>query len=216
MFQRESTGPHDLDLRRPDASESRCKKRSRSPLSLPPQRVSSSSSSASENISTSSIGSGNISMALVPCKAQGMAVSRSGWARLRRSVLQGSRGSEDSTTKKSSVLQWLLKLPSRQSVAAIYPDQKQFSSSNRGDCCSHLEQEKDSVILYTADTNSDAHSNKIFSEELKDIQEKYSTKCKVFSYQELSLATNNFIPGLFSFKFFFIIMLLITLFWRLY
>lgn len=195
MFQRESTGPHDLDLRRPDASESTCKKRSRSPLSLPPQRVSSSSSSASENISTSSIRSGNISMALVPCKAQGMAVSRSGWARLRRSVLQGSRGgSEDSTTKKSSVVQWLLKLPNRQSVAAIYPDQKQFSSSNRDECCSHLEEEKDSVILYSADTNSDAHSNKIFSEELKDIQEKYLTKCKVFSYQELSLATNNFIP----------------------
>ncbi|KAH6813857.1 kinase with adenine nucleotide alpha hydrolases-like domain-containing protein [Perilla frutescens var. frutescens] len=200
VFQRESTGSLDLVFGSLDASESKCKKRktlSRSPLSLPPQRVSSSSSSSSmtsDSISTSSIESGRISMALVPCNTQEMAVSRSRWTLLRRTILRGSKGSEDSSTKKSNVMQWLWKLPSRQSVAAIYPDQKQFSASNRDDCCSHLEEVNDSIMLYSADTNSDAYSNKLCSEELKDIQQNYSTKCELFSYKELSLATNNFIP----------------------
>lgn len=140
-------------------SESRYRKRktfSGSPLSLPPQRVSSSSSS----------GSGRISMAVVPCKTQEMVVRRSGWTLLRRTFLHGSRGFECASSKKSSVMHWLSKLQSRQSVAAIYPDQKQFSASN-----------------------------KIFSDELGNLQQKYSNKCRSFSYQELSFATNNFKPG---------------------
>ncbi|XP_047977784.1 protein kinase STUNTED-like [Salvia hispanica] len=128
-------------------SESRYRRRKTfpdSPFSLPPQRI---------------------SMALVPCKTQEMVVRRSGWMLLRRTFLHGSRGFEYATSKKSSVMHWLSKLPSRQSVAPIYPDQKQFSASN-----------------------------KIFSDELGNLQEKYSNKCRVFSFQELSLATNNFIP----------------------
>ncbi|XP_041994959.1 probable serine/threonine-protein kinase PBL22 [Salvia splendens] len=139
-------------------SESRYKKSktfSNIPLSLPAQRVSSSSSSAN----------GRISMALVPCKSQEMVARRSGWTLLSRTFLHGSRGFEYATSKKSSVMHWLSKLPSLQSVAAIYPDQKQFSASNM-----------------------------IFSDELGNLQEKYSNKCQLFSYQELSLATNNFIP----------------------
>lgn len=137
-------------------------------------------------------------MALVPSKTLEMPVSRSGWTLLRRVFVHGRRESEDASTKKSSVMHWILKLPSRQSVAAIYPDQKQFSASNRDDHCSHWEEEKGAIVLCSAGTNSDAYSNKIFLEELKDIGEKYSTKCRLFSYQELSLATNNFTPGLFS------------------
>ncbi|KAG6433587.1 hypothetical protein SASPL_105202 [Salvia splendens] len=89
-----------------------------------------------------------------------------GWMLLRRTFLHGSRGFEYASSKKSSVMHWLSKLPSWQSVAAIYPDQKQFSASD-----------------------------KIFSDELVNLQETYSNKCQLFSYQELSLATNNFIPG---------------------
>ncbi|KAI3448829.1 hypothetical protein Pfo_005494 [Paulownia fortunei] len=187
VFKRESTASMDLEFGSLDASESRFKKRntlSKSPLSLPPQTVLSSSSSGSEGIS----------MALVPIKTQEMLESKSGWALLRRVFLHGSRVSEAASTKKSSVVQWILKLPSRQSVGAIYPDQKQISASSRDDCCLDLDEEKSAIVLYSADTNSDAYSNKIFSEELKDIGDKYSTTCRLFSYQELLLATNNFTP----------------------
>lgn len=201
VFQRELTSPFDNNFRSLDALESKSKKRksvSRRPSSLPPRRVSSSSSSRSESISMSSIISGSTSMDLVPCKIQEMAIRRSGWTLLRRTFFHGNRGSEYSSAKKSSVMQWLLKLPRRQSVAAIYPDQRQSSASNRDDCCSHIKEERDSTILYSADTNSDTYSNKIFSEELRDLKQKYSINCQLFSFQELSLATNNFIPGLFS------------------
>lgn len=191
VFQRELTGPFDTDFESLDASESRFKKRktvSRRPLSLPPLRVPSSSSSGSGS-------SGNTSMALVPCKTREMAIHRSGWTLLRRTFLHGIRGSEDTSAKRSSVIQWLLKLPRRQSVASIYPDQKQFSASNRDDCCLHMEEERDSII------DSDAYSNKTF---------KYSINCQLFTFQELTLATNNFIPGLFS------DIIFLIHFWRFY
>ncbi|KAL8555309.1 hypothetical protein ACS0TY_003207 [Phlomoides rotata] len=191
LFQSESTASVDLEC---VASESRFKERrtlSKCPMSLPPQRVLSSSSSASEGISISSTRSESIGMALAPSKTQERPVSSSGWTQLRRVFSrEKGRGSEDASTKKSSVMQWIFKLPSRQSVSAIYPDEKQFSAFNWDECCSHLEDRRGAIVPYSADTNSDA----IFLGKLEDLREKYSTKCQLFSYQELSLATHNFTP----------------------
>lgn len=202
LFQRESTASIDLEFGSVVASESRFKKRtlSKSPLSQPPQRVLSSSSSASEGIL----------MALAPSKTQERHKSKSGWTQLRSFFLPESRRSEDASTNKSSLMQWIFKLPSRQSVSAIYPDEKQFSASNWDECCSHLEDKRGAIVPYSAATSSSG----IFLEELNDLGEKYSRKCQLFSYQELSLATHNFTPGLFS-KLFFII-LLPTHIWRSY
>ncbi|KAK6143198.1 hypothetical protein DH2020_023546 [Rehmannia glutinosa] len=185
VFRRESTSSIDQEFGSLGASESRFKKRktlSKSPLSIPAQEVLSSSDSGSENISK----------ALAPINTQEMPESKSAWTLLRRVFLHGQRVSEAASTKKSSTEHWRLKLPSRQSVAAIYPDQKQISASNRDDCSLDLDEEKGVIVPYSADTNSDACSNKIFLEELKDLGEKYSTTCRLFSYQELLLATNNF------------------------
>lgn len=188
LFQRESIASVDLEFGSAVASESRFKKRtlSKSPLSLPPQRVLSSISSASQGIS----------MALVPSKTQARPVSKSGWTQLRSVFLRGSKASEDASTKKSSVMQWIFKLPIRQSISDIYPHEKQSSASNWDECCSHLEDRKGAT----------AYSNKILFEELKDLEEKYSKKCQLFSYQELSLATHNFKPGLFPILFFIILL----------
>ncbi|KAG8391161.1 hypothetical protein BUALT_Bualt01G0159000 [Buddleja alternifolia] len=175
VFKRESNSSNVSEFGNIDVSESRFKRRKilpKSPLSL------------------SSSGSESTSMALVPVKSQEIPDYKSGWAVLRNVFLHGRRVSEASSVKKSSVMQWILKLPSRQSVAAIYPDQKQIASSDRDECHLDLDDKQGAIVLYSADTNS----SMIFSEELKSLAEKYSTKCELFSYQELLLATNNFIP----------------------
>ncbi|KAL0456109.1 UNVERIFIED_CONTAM: Proline-rich receptor-like protein kinase PERK9 [Sesamum latifolium] len=187
LFQRKSTASTDpefgsLEL---DTSESKFQKRkslSKSPLSLPSQRVVPPSSESK-----------NLSMALVPIKTQEMPESKSGWTLLRRVFLRG-RSASESSSKKSSVVQWLLRTPRRQSDAAIYPDQKQISASNRDDCYLGLDGEKGTIVMHSDDTNSDAYSNNNFLEELKDLGQKYSATCRLFSYQELLLAANNFTP----------------------
>ncbi|PIN17300.1 Serine/threonine protein kinase [Handroanthus impetiginosus] len=187
VFRRESTASTAPEFGSIEASESKTKKRknlSKSPLSPPPQRDLSSSNSGSES---------NL-MALVPIKTQQMTQSKSGWALLRRVLFHGRRASETSATRKPSVVQRLLKLPKRLSTTAIYPDQKHINVSNRDECCLDLDEQKGAIVVYSADTNSDSCINKTFLEELKDLGEKYSTICRLFSYQELLSATNNFTP----------------------
>ncbi|KAL3829767.1 hypothetical protein ACJIZ3_018569 [Penstemon smallii] len=187
MFRTESTSSILSESGSLDVLESRLKRRKqllKSPLSMPPPRVISSSSSGDESMS----------MALVPIKTQKILESRAGWSLLRRVFLHGRKVPEASPTKKSSIVQWILKIPSRQSETAIYPDHKHISASDEDRCHLDLDEEKGAVVPYSADTNSIACSSKILYEELKPLVEKYSTSCQLFSYQELLLATNNFIP----------------------
>ncbi|GFP84260.1 proline-rich receptor-like protein kinase perk1 [Phtheirospermum japonicum] len=150
VFQRESTGEEFGSL--VDASKSKFRKRKKA-LSKSPLSVSSSSNSGSESIS----------MALVPSRTH---ESKSTWALLRRVLLHGHRVSEAD--------KWRSKLPSRQSVVAIYPDHKQISVSNRDGCCLDSDEEKGAIVLYSNDTNTnpDACSDMIFLEELKGLREK--------------------------------------------
>lgn len=177
-----------------DAALPRSKKRkklSKSPLSLPPQRHLTSSSDESQNIS----------MALVPVKTHENSESKSGWAVLRKSFFHRLRLSEPSSSKKSFVMRWILRLPSQQSDAAIYPDQKQISTPDTSECLSNLDPERGAIVPYSADDNSNPYSSEIFLEELKALGEKYSTACRLFSYQVLLLATNNFAHGMFCYWF---------------
>ncbi|KAG6382391.1 hypothetical protein SASPL_157937 [Salvia splendens] len=75
--------------------------------------------------------------------------------------------------------------------AAIYPDQKPTSTS---ECLTNLDPARGDIVPYSVDNNSNLFSSKIFSEGLNALTEKYSATCQLFSYQELLLATNNFIP----------------------
>ncbi|KAK6140501.1 hypothetical protein DH2020_025756 [Rehmannia glutinosa] len=188
VFQRESNASTVSLFGSLDASKSALKRRKtshESPMSPPFQRV----------ISISGNGNANTSLALVPLKTQEMPESKSRWAALRRVLLHSRRTTETSSSKKSSIVQWMLRLPSQQSVAAIYPDQKQIAAPDRDKSHLDLDSEKGAIVPYSAEKNSVPYSSKTFSEELKDLGEKYSTTCQLFSYQELLLATNNFIPG---------------------
>lgn len=188
LFHREPNASDITSFQSHDVSESKFKRRKilpKSLLSLPPPR------------SLSSSGIQNNSMALVPLKTQEIPECKSTWAVLRRMLLHGQRIIETSSTKKLSVVQRILRLPSRQSVATIHPDQKQITSPDREECYLESDLEKGAIVLYSPDTNS-VHSSKIFLEELKALGEKYSRTCQLFGYQELLLATNNFKSGLFS------------------
>ncbi|CAA0829081.1 Protein kinase protein with adenine nucleotide alpha hydrolases-like domain [Striga hermonthica] len=186
VFRRESTPSTRLEFRTLNASESRFKRRkilARSPLSLPTEDV----------LSPSSSGTEGISMAMIPVKTQEFPESKSTWTLLRKVFLHGHQVSEAASPKKA-VAHWKFKLPSRQSVAAVYPDQKQISASIRGYCRLTLDEEKGANVPFSDNTNHDACANKIFLEELRGLGEKYSTLCRLFSYQELLFATNNFSP----------------------
>lgn len=177
-----------VDVTRP---RSRRRKLSKSPLSLPPQRLLTSSSDESQNVS----------MALVPIKTRDSSEPKSGWAVLRKSLFHGIRLPESPSSKKSFVMRWILRLPNRQSDAAIYPDQKQTSTSDTSEGLTDLDPEKGAIVVYSVDNDSNLYSAKIFSEGLNALTEKYSSTCQLFSYQELVLATNNFIPGSFFYWF---------------
>ncbi|XP_042006915.1 probable receptor-like serine/threonine-protein kinase At5g57670 [Salvia splendens] len=170
-----------VDVQRP---RSRKKKLSKSPLSLQPQRLLTPSSDERENVS----------MVLVPVKTRDMPESKSGWAVLRKSFFNGLKLPESPSSKKSSVMRWILRLPTRQSDAAIYPDQKQTSTSDASECLTNLDQDEGAIVLYSVDNDSNLYSSKTFLEGLNALTEKYSATCQLFSYQELLLATDNFIP----------------------
>ncbi|XP_075510994.1 protein kinase STUNTED-like [Primulina tabacum] len=183
LFQRESAASNVLEFNSCDVSESRSERRRTTPqtrLNLSPTRVLSSSNSKNAGSS----------MALVPIKTHRILESTSGWA-LLRDIFRHRKKLPEVSSRKSSILQWMfLKLPGRQSVAAIYPDQKQITSSCKKDCSLEMDQEE-SAIAVSDDAYSVAYSSKIFSE-LKGVGEKYYTTCQSFSFQELLQATNNF------------------------
>ncbi|KAL3622584.1 hypothetical protein CASFOL_033995 [Castilleja foliolosa] len=130
-----------------------------------------SSVSRNENIS--------IAMAMVPLKPRETPEFRSRWASLRRVLLHSRCTSETLSTKKSFTVTWKLKLPGQQFVAAIYPDQKQiFTSLGRDKSRLDLEPGKGSIVPCSSEI----------------LERRYSNRCRLFSYVELLLATNNFEP----------------------
>ncbi|CAA2953579.1 probable receptor-like serine threonine- kinase At5g57670 [Olea europaea subsp. europaea] len=175
MFQREATTSED-----PESKQR--KTMGKSPLGLPPERVLLSSSSENEQNS----------MALVPIETQEMPESRSGWTLLQRVFFHSGKVPE-TRPKKSSAMQRTLKLPGCQSVTAIYPDKKHMNLSNNDEChCTDLDAEKGAIVPYVAGSNSVSDSSKTISRELDGLGKKYSSTCRIFSYQELLLATNSF------------------------
>ncbi|CAI9765008.1 unnamed protein product [Fraxinus pennsylvanica] len=176
MFQREATTSVG-----PESRSKQGKTMGKSPLSLPPERVFSSSNSENEHNS----------MALVPIETQEMPESRSGWTLLQRVFFPSGKVPEN-RPKKSSATQRMLKLPSRQSVTAICPDPKHINLYNNDEChCTEFGAEKGAIVPYVAGTNSVSDFPKTILRELEGL-EKYSSTCRIFSYQELLLATNSF------------------------
>ncbi|KAA8547077.1 hypothetical protein F0562_003506 [Nyssa sinensis] len=156
--------------------------------------------SKSNQLTPSSNGNERNSVALVPIKIQELPKSKSGWTLLRRVFLPTWQQTEKSSVKKMSVMQWILGLrpPNQQSFAAVYPDQKQNTSDKDGFHLLTLDEEKGTIVPVGTNTASLPYSPndclKILPKELVDLREKYSSICRLFSYQELLLATSSFMP----------------------
>lgn len=154
----------------------------------------------------------NNSLALVPFQRhdnasnslmyQDSKCSKSRWQFLHRVFLPKQQYLEKSV-KKTSVFQWVSRLPSFQSSAVVYPDHKQSISDQDEDRCSSLDGESGAIVPFGSNTvchplppNNFFRS---FPKELLNLHEKYTSTCRLFSLQELSLATSNFSPGLFHY-----------------
>lgn len=152
------------------------------------------------------------SLALVPIEAHQAASDslviqdsqclKPGWALLRGMFLPRRQFIEKSG-KKTSVFQLVLRLPSWNCSAVVYPDQKQSIMYHQDDDhCSDLDRESGAnVPLGYNIASSPLSSNsglESLSKELLNLHEKYSATCRLFSFQELLQATSNFMPGLFS------------------
>ncbi|ONK57617.1 uncharacterized protein A4U43_C09F2320 [Asparagus officinalis] len=111
--------------------------------------------------------------------------SKPGWPLLRKAVLTDKKTSEK---PKMSVVQWAMRLPSRYSASSVI-----HSDSNH-----HTSDGEEQSIVPTGRTDSSCCSlatsddEKEFPEELRSLQEKYSSVCRLFTYKELQHATSNF------------------------
>ncbi|XP_022750904.1 probable receptor-like protein kinase At5g18500 isoform X2 [Durio zibethinus] len=118
--------------------------------------------------------------------------SRPSWSLLRRVFLPKRHHSENSSAKKS-VVQLVLKLPSQHSSAVVYPDQRQNHSDQEKNHSSDLDGEYGAIVPVGYEPICPL-SPCNFPEELQSLPEKYSSSCRLFSYQELLEATSNFMP----------------------
>lgn len=190
VYQRDSgassVGDESSDSDVPESTFKRRKTLRKSPLSLTPKRAAEKDSCPENN-----------AMALVPVRSVEVHQSKSRWALLRRVFLHNIVASEKSPTKRSSMMQWVWKRPSRQSFAAIYPDHKQSVSDKDEPHRTKLDEEKGAIIPFGS--NASALSDECFvilPEELEGLTERYSSICRLFSYQELCSATSSFLPGM--------------------
>lgn len=144
------------------------------------------------------------SLALVPFQmpeTHGSPELKTGWPLLRRAFLRNRQSSEKNTSlRKTSLVHWLLNLPHRHSSAVVYPDRKQTNSDHGEDHCSILDGENGAIVPVGIDALlpplSPYNGSKNYPKELEGFHEKYSSTCRLFSYQELLSATSNFKPGL--------------------
>lgn len=128
-----------------------------------------------------------------PMSLRRMIEGRSDRCRLRRRIFHHERTSSFEWAKVSMV-QWAMRLPSRYS--SVHPDNKSLKS----DASPRLHGGSES------DSTSAVEPESVFSfslydvawppSELGSLQEEYSSFCRLFSYEELKLATSNFSPDM--------------------
>ncbi|KAJ0618680.1 putative protein kinase RLK-Pelle-RLCK-VI family [Helianthus annuus] len=125
-------------------------------------------------------------MALVP--VQNLESSRDlpeltpGWPLLRRAITSNRLSSDRSPARKISVVQWAMRLPSRNQLLITNSD----SSDDIKDRSLN-----GAIVVHGDECQSDSVS---LPEELEGLHEKYSSSCRLFKFQELAAATMNFNP----------------------
>ncbi|KAF5735481.1 L-type lectin-domain containing receptor kinase II.1-like [Tripterygium wilfordii] len=123
---------------------------------------------------------------------------RPGWPLLRRAVLSDQKPSDRSLVTQISVVQWALRLPSRQISAPTNLDRKLTCGHQATSLSSNLDGESGAIVPVGSEKMpaplSPDQSTKSLPNELEGLHEKYSASCRLFKYQELLSATSNFLP----------------------
>ncbi|CAL4936991.1 unnamed protein product [Urochloa decumbens] len=128
-----------------------------------------------------------------PMSLRRMIEGRSDRCHLRRRIFSHHRSSSFEWAKVSMV-QWAMRLPSR--YTSVHPDSKLLKSdaSPRLNCDSETEStsavEPESMFSFAFYDVAWPPS------ELESLREKYSSVCRLFSYEELKLATANYSPDM--------------------
>ncbi|KAL9233354.1 hypothetical protein vseg_008369 [Gypsophila vaccaria] len=119
---------------------------------------------------------------------------RAGWPLLRRAFVPKHHQEADRVpSRKSSLVRRALRLPGRHSSMAVHPDRKRHNSVQLDGQFSDLS----SAIIPFGDVSSSAPcspARRLIPEELKGLNERYSSTCRLFTYQELLSATSDFVP----------------------
>ncbi|PKI34175.1 hypothetical protein CRG98_045454 [Punica granatum] len=122
---------------------------------------------------------------------------RPGWSFLQRMFLPKWQQAEKSTGKKITAVQRVLRLPSTQSSAVVYPDQKQSNYVQNDDQSCDLNAERGAIVPIGSEgvcPLSLDSASKSTLKELEGLHEKYSSTCRLFNYEELLAATSNLMP----------------------
>ena len=128
---------------------------------------------------------------------------RPGWPLLRRTILPDRKTSTGSLVQQISVVQWAMRLPSRNLPSDANLDTKESRCDRDEDRSTNLNSESGAIVLVGTENASPppspSSSSTELPKELEGLHEKYSATCRLFKYEELCLATSNFMPGLYSY-----------------
>lgn len=123
---------------------------------------------------------------------------RPGWPLLRRAILPDRQTSTKSSVRQISVVQWAMRLPSRNFPSAASLDNIESSCDGDEDLSTNLDGESGAIVPVGTENASappsPSRSSTKLAKELEGLHEKYSATCRLFKYQELFSATSNFMP----------------------
>ncbi|KAG6426389.1 hypothetical protein SASPL_110612 [Salvia splendens] len=136
------------------------------------------------------VASGSVSLFL-----GGMSEVKPGWPLLRHAMVCNTTSSQIQQVRQISVVQWVMRLPSRYGLFIENLTRKDYDSSNH-DKGHQLDGEGGAIVPAGNEAVSVPSSRDCISrslpKELEGLHEKHSTTCRLFKFRELELATSNF------------------------
>ncbi|XP_030455174.2 protein kinase STUNTED isoform X2 [Syzygium oleosum] len=126
-----------------------------------------------------------------------MPAQQPGWPLLRCAILADRQTPDHSSGREISVVQWVMRLPSRHFLfSSITSEQKQGGSTKGEQEASSLDEESGALVLAGNEaqrTHPPDESPSSLPKELEGLHEKYSSTCRLFTYDELQAATTFFL-----------------------
>lgn len=132
-----------------------------------------------------------------------MPAQKPGWPLLRRAIVADRQTPDNSSGREISVVQWVMRLPSRHSLFSSITSERKQGDSTKGDQeASSLDGESGALVLVGNEaqrTHPPDESPRSLPKELEGLHEKYSSTCRLFTYDELLAATTFFLAGAFCY-----------------